>query len=238
MAVKKEGDLRVRKGGSIYGPMTRADFDRLLANGRFTVADFVSVRDGPWMEVYGFLAPQEESVEPTAAGALRVLHGEHVFNSLSHEEVSQLRRDRRISNEDLVCAVGGPWMSVADFLAPPRPLESWAGELAEAEVLDDDDLAEAEVVDDDEVVEAEYVPTTWYHAYAGAIEEQLSDQWFVRVRGIHSAPLTRQQVRQLVFAREITDNNVARHVTWGENSWQPIYAIPELAIAGEGYRPR
>ena len=122
-------------------------------------------------------------------------------------------------------------MSVADFLSPPLPpAPPIEAQPIEAEVVEvgppEAEIVEAEPPDD------EYWPDTWYHAYAGDIEEQLSDQWFVRVRGIHSAPLTRQQVRQLLFAGEITTNNPARHFTWHEDFWRPIRAIPELGLDG------
>ena len=106
-------------------------------------------------------------------------------------------------------------MSVADFLSPPRP---------------PDVLMPAEAVPIEEPEpEWEYVPVKWYHAYARDLDQQLTDQWFVRVHGIHSAPLTRRQIRQLLSANEITLNNVARHFTWHENAWQPIRSIPELS---------
>jgi hypothetical protein len=219
MTVKKEGELRLRKGESVYGPMARGDLDRLLANGRFTLTDLVSVWGGPWMEIHELLAPGEAVGSPPAA-PLRVLHGERVFGSLNHQHLTQLREEGRIADDDLVCAMGGPWMSVADFLSPPLPpAPPSEAQPPEAEVV------EAEPDD-------EYWPDTWYHAYAGDIEEQLSDQWFVRVRGIHSGPLTRQQVRQLLLAGEITSGAPARHFRWREDFWRPIRAIPELGLDG------
>ncbi|HWB09113.1 MAG TPA: hypothetical protein VG826_07815 [Pirellulales bacterium] len=215
MAVKKEGELRVRKGESIYGPMTREDFDRLLATGRFSLADFVSVWGGPWTEVLQFVSP------PVAAdpedGHLRVLRGDRIFGALNLRRLKQLCAEGRVTGDDLVCAMGGPWMPVADFLSPPRPPEEVPVEIEES-----DELLEAEV---------EYVPLTWYRVYSQDVDEQQVDQWYVRVRGIHSAPLTRQQIRQLWFAQEIGTGNLARHVTWHAEFWQPIHSIPELAAA-------
>lgn len=231
MTVKKEGELRLRKGESIYGPMTRRDLDRLLASGRFTLTDLVSVWGGPWMEIHELLAPGETVAGSMPAAPLRVLHGERVFASLNHEQLSELREEGRIADDDLVCAMGGPWMSVADFLSPPLP----PARLLEAQRVEDEvleaEVAEAEPVEAEPPDDEDW-PDTWYHAYAGDIDEQLSDQWFVRVRGIHSAPLTRQQVRQLLFAGEITSNNPARHFTWQEDFWRPIRAIPELGLDG------
>ena len=160
-----------------------------------------------------------------------MLHGERVFASLNQQQLTQLREEGRIADDDLVCAMGGPWMPVADFLSPPRPLAP----LEEAQPVQEE-ILEAEPVES-EVLEAEPVddeswPETWYHAYAGDIEEQISDQWFVRVRGIHSAPLTRQQVRQLLAAGEITTSAPARHFTWHEDFWRPIRSIPELGLGG------
>ncbi|HVX14912.1 MAG TPA: hypothetical protein VHC22_27225 [Pirellulales bacterium] len=214
MAVKKEGDLRIRKGEQIYGPMTRGDFDRLLAAGRFSLADSISVWGGPWMEVIQFLSPPE-TTDRAAAKPLRVLQGERLFGSLSHKQVIRLRADGRIGDEDLVCALGGPWMSVADFLSPPRPPEV--------------DLPPQPIEEEEPEPELEYMPLTWYRAYSQHLEDGLSDHWFVRVRGIHSAPLTKLQVHQLIAAEEISDHAVARHWTWPEKQWKPIYEIPELA---------
>jgi hypothetical protein len=109
-------------------------------------------------------------------------------------------------------------MSVADFLAPPRPAEQ--SPAVEAE------LVEAEVEPEFEV---EYVPLRWYHVYAEDVDVPQADQWFVRVRGIHSAPLTRGQIRHLLMAREITPDCPTRHISWREEAWQPIHSVPELA---------
>ena len=208
MAVKKEGELRVRKGESIYGPMTRTDFDRLLSTGRFNLADFISVLGGPWIEVLQFLSPPTPADED--ATPLRVLRGDRIFSSLNHRRLQQLRAEGRIAEDDLVCAVGGPWMSVADFLSPPRP-------------------AEAPTAAPQAEVEYEYVPLRWYHVYSHDIDQQLTDQWFVRVHCIHSAPLTRRQIQQLISAGEINLNNLARHVTWDHDRWAPLRSIADLA---------
>src|SRR5581483_2903064 len=183
MAVKKEGELRVRKGESIYGPMSRQDFDRLLGSGRFSLADFVSVLNGPWVEVLQFVSPPSAADEQR--GNLRVLRGDRIFGSLNHRRLKQLCAEGRIEGDDLVCAVGGPWMAVADFLSPPRR---------------PDEAAE----DDLEVYEAEYeyIPLKWYHVYSDEVDVQQIDRWYVRVHGIHSAPLTARQIRQLFFSRE------------------------------------
>ena len=217
MAVKKEGELRVRKGESIYGPMSRDDFDRMLAKGRFGLADFVSVWGGPWTEIIHFLAPPvaADTEGESTSTPLRVLRGDRIFASLNHRRIAQLHADGRIEDDDLVCALGGPWMSVADFLSPPLP-------------PDEPPLAEAIPVEEPEP-EWEYVPLKWYHAYARDLEDQLTDQWFVRVDGIHSAPLTRRQIHQLLCANEITLNSVARHFTWRDGDWKPIRSIPELS---------
>lgn len=216
MAIKKQGELRIRKGEAIYGPMTRGDLESMLASRRFALTDLVSVWGGPWMKIHQYLAPSDAEAAPAP---LRVLRGEHIFGSLTYEQLARLSSEGRIAGDDLVCAVGGPWMPVADFLSPPRtpvPLS----EPVQAEDFDEQEVAE----------EQDEVPRTWYGVYSGDLEEQLSDQWFVRVRGIHSAPLTRQQVRQLFQAAEITRHNVARHCTWQEDYWRPLWQIPELEM--------
>ena len=208
MAVKKDGELRVRKGESIYGPMTRAEFDSLLAKGRFSLADFVSVLGGPWVEVLQFVSPTAPTDEESAP--LRVLRGERIFGALNLRRIIQLRDEGRLADDDLVCALGGPWMPIADFLSPPRPQVAPPAP------------AQPEV-------EVEYIERKWYHAYARDVDNQLTDQWFVRVHGIHSAPLTMRQLQQLLFAHEINVNCVARHISWDAENWKPLRSIPELA---------
>lgn len=61
----------------------------------------------------------------------------------------------------------------------------------------------------------------------------LSDVWFVRVRGMHSAPLKKHHVRTLFEARELTADSPARNENWPEDAWSPIYLIPELAKASQ-----
>lgn len=215
MAVKKDGELRVRKGESIYGPMSRQDLERLLASGRFGLTDLVSVLGGPWMEVLQFVSPTPAAED--GRGHLRVLRANQIFGGLDQQRLRRLCAEGRVEGHDLVCALGGPWMPVADFLAPPR-------EIAE-EVLEAEEIYEAEPVE----LQVEYVPLKWYHVYRAEVDEPMADQWYVRVHGIHSAPLTRRQVQQLFFAREITGSSVARHITWHPEFWKPIDSIPELA---------
>lgn len=194
--------------------MTRADFDRLLGKGRFSLADFVSVMGGPWVEVLQFVSPPTPTDEQSTP--LRVLRGERVFGALNLRRITQLRDEGRLNDDDLVCAVGGPWMSIADFLSPPQPC---GGPPAPGQPE-----VEAELE-----VEVEYVERKWYHVYARDVDNQLTDQWFVRVHGIHSAPLTMRQLQQLLFAREINMNCVARHISWDAGHWKPLHSIPELA---------
>lgn len=208
MPVKKEGELRVRKGESIYGPMTRADLDRLLSAGRFNLADHVSVLDGPWVEILQYFSPSVPTDDQSAP--LRVLQGDRVFGSLNLRRIRQLRTEGRIAEDDLVCALGGPWMSVADFLSPPRP-------------------PEAEALPVEPEAEREYVPLKWYHVYARDVDQRITDQWFVRVHGIHSAPLTTRQIQQLILAGEVNLNCHARHITWRDDHWKPLRQIAELA---------
>jgi hypothetical protein len=164
---------------------------------------------GPWIEALQFVSPPAPTDEESTP--LRVLRGERIFGALNLRRIVQLRDEGRIANDDLVCAVGGPWMSIADFLSPPRPPEATP--------------APAEL----EIAEAEVIPLRWYHLYARDVDKQLTDQWFVRVHGIHSAPLTMRQLQQLLFAREININCVARHISWDAKHWKPLHSIPELA---------
>ena len=56
-----------------------------------------------------------------------------------------------------------------------------------------------------------------------------NDDWFVRVRGMHSASLRKHHVKNLYQAREITLDCLARHASWHDNDWRPIHSIPQLA---------
>lgn len=255
MAIKKEGDLRVMKGAALYGPMTRLDLERLLDRGKLEPTDRVSVLDGSWMAIGDYLAQGHRQAEPaivpeppalaakpsTKAGDLRLLKGNKVFSSLSREHIADLRVKGRVGDDDLVCAFHGPWMRLGDFLAPPAR----AGAPVDLPASHEEPLARAELVaepaevvepyeggdpDDLEVLNVEggyrvddlLAPAT-----------QLSDEWFVRVRGIHSAPLKKQHVRMLYEAREIAFDCPARHVSWRTELWVPLYAVPDLAdIAG------
>ena len=223
MAMKRGGGLRLRKGDLVFGPMTRESFDRLLASGRFSHADFVSIWGGPWIEIGAYLSRtmDETGAAPASVTPLRALRGNRIYAGLDSERLAALRDEGRLDDNDLVQAVGGPWMAVGDFLSPPRPPEPSEEEVPEAEEVWAEAEPEEEAWDE--------VPLKWYHVYAADLENRTVDRWFVRVRGIHSAPLTRHQVHILLESRELNLHDYARHCTWREGFWVPISSVPELS---------
>ncbi|HVX15092.1 MAG TPA: hypothetical protein VHC22_28125 [Pirellulales bacterium] len=306
---KRDGDLRLLKNGVVFGPTDREGLDKLLAAGRVTPADHVSVRNADWIPIADFLAapaappliaPAQTAAPVTgsrrAKGDLRVLTAGRVIGSLSRSDVEQLHAGGRIGADDLICAHNGPWMPVGDFLSPPPPVEkppiaanvvTTAADPAPATPApytpdDEDDpvvftplspappMAPAPAAPPPPVAPVPAppppiapapappaplspAPPAWpppliaqvvvprpaaapVHAPASYPLARLrppappaNDEWFVRVRGIHSAPLRKHHVKALYQAREITLDNAARHPTWHENDWRPIHSIPQLA---------
>ncbi|HQU43476.1 MAG TPA: hypothetical protein PK867_11740 [Pirellulales bacterium] len=257
---KKDGDLRLLKSGTVYGPMSRSDFDRLRAGGKIGSDDLVSVRGGAWTPVDDYFAVSESQAGAGPRGpaplesavaarlspddtdpVLRLLTGKRIVRSLSRAEVNQLHQSGRIDDDDLICALYGPWMRVVDFLAPPRTkppatlLEEHHaanGPTSATAATSSADAQPAPPLIARPVVPAP-APASGVPSFVPppASRSPLRDEWFVRVRGVHSAPLGKRHVKSLFDAKEITRDNVARHPTWLDNAWLPIHAIPQLADA-------
>ncbi|HET6881754.1 MAG TPA: hypothetical protein VFI31_16440 [Pirellulales bacterium] len=251
---KKDGELRLLKSGAVYGPMSGDDFERLRSAGKVGPDELVSLRGGAWMTVADYLgsSPSAAAADATAPArniyaaaaaalddndpVLRLLTGKRIVTSLSRVEVNQLRQSGRIDDDDLICALYGPWMRVGDFLAPPgaKPPATLLEEHADKPVagVRAATLAAqpaprpiAPVVIPGPTVA---VPVS-APSIAPAPGSSLGDEWYVRVRGVHSAPLGKRHVKALFEAKEITRDNVARHPTWPDNAWIAIHAIPQLA---------
>lgn len=269
----KQGELRVQKGGVIYGPMTREAFERLLVDGKIARTDRVSVRGGEWTEIAAFLvAPADDAADDAT---LRLLAGQRTFSSLSRREVEQLRSSGRVDDDDLICVLNGPWMRVGDFFAPPAvaataprtstpsvapPAEPNQPAVAEDSPQATPDVAPAvssqapaparppaPVFQSIPLPAPAQSPTpttdalTSLHVMSGAGMGYyspppelppgvwLSDVWFVRIRGMHSAPLKKHHLRTLFEARELMADSPARNANWPENAWSPVRLIPELA---------
>lgn len=140
---EKKGDYRIRKGTAVFGPMSRSELDVLLHAKRIGPSDSVSVRGGDWTTISAFLgneptagvdeeaagaqfvaSPGTTDAEPgwTGEGKLRVCRDGKIFRPITRAELKQLLEQGRVDTNDLICAVGGPWMILGDFLAPtPRP---------------------------------------------------------------------------------------------------------------------
>ncbi|HET6879303.1 MAG TPA: hypothetical protein VFI31_04080 [Pirellulales bacterium] len=304
MTKKREGDLRLLKDGVVFGPTDRAGLEKLLAAGRLTLADHVSVRNADWVSVAEFLsaptampvakaAPTAEIIPASTVakkGNLRILSGGRVISSLTRKEVEQLRAAARIGDDDLVCALHGPWMPVGDFLTPPppepprveaAPVEpqreapqdttsqvvapmhhpSLPARVAQVAPSPPSTVAPRVVVPPAPVrvpaavslpapaplppapppspplIASHSLPPSRPAAQRAAVYSMAGirpppprhDEWYVRVRGIHSAPLRKQHVKALYQAREITLDCVARHASWHDNDWRPIHSITQLA---------
>lgn len=283
MAAKKHADLRLLKDGVVFGPTDRQGLEKLLAAGRITTEDRVSVRNADWIRIGDYLAapaasPSKTAVSPSPVepaprrkkGDLQVLADGRVISALHRDDVERLWKAARLGDDDLICALGGPWMRVGDFFAPPAPPEPVAP-APPAPSVDQQPAAPTTVPisvtaptpmpipvplpqpGPTPAVAPVPVPPTVVSPQLGAEVVQpsamsspggyrvrampppptsTSDEWFVRVRGVHSAPLRKYHVKALFQAREITLDNVARHPTWAENDWRPIISIPALADIG------
>ncbi len=275
MEKKKPAELRLLKDGVVFGPTDRQGLEKLLAAGRLTTDDRVSVRNAEWIRIGDYLSapasPRSEAPPTISSGAptprkkkgdLRVLAGGRVIGSLHRDDVERLWKAARVGDDDLLCALGGPWMRVGDFFAPPpapvmpvmqppaapmpipipvpaapRPMPvpiSVPRPGGTSPVAPEP----ASPVASPPQFDAGLSPPQRASSPAAGYRVRVmpppptNDEWFVRVRGVHSAPLKKHHVQALFQAREISLDNVARHPTWSENDWRPIRSIPALADIG------
>ncbi|HUY92088.1 MAG TPA: hypothetical protein VMV10_25325 [Pirellulales bacterium] len=215
-----------------------------------TISDFLAV-SAPTSAV-GQPAPTTQSARTVRAkrGDLRIVNASRVVSSLTQDDVEGLLRARRIGNDDLISAEQGPWMRVGDFLTA-RPVRraassasvptSTAAPIQPAAPLPTAvPLPVATPVDFQPlpVPRASPVPPPAVAPYPisatpllGALDPRIraGDDWFVRVRGVHSAPLKVHHVKALYQAKEVTLDDNARHPSWADNDWRPMHSIPELA---------
>ena len=214
MAKLKSGELRVLKGNVVYGPMMRDELNDLLAGGRFSPDDRVSVSGAAWITIKEYLAPKPPDQEPIPERCLQVLKGKYMFPPLSREEVIQLAALGRIGDDDLISALDGPWMRLADFFAPPA-------------------VPEPEPPEDDAVL-VQPLP-----AHARAVgrlrvadlleqDRDLPDEWYAKVRGLHSSPMQKRHLRLLYQSGELTLDCPVRNAAWRQSDWRAIRSIPEL----------
>ncbi|HUY87643.1 MAG TPA: hypothetical protein VMV10_02805 [Pirellulales bacterium] len=226
MAKPKAGELRVLKGQSVFGPMTRADLDRLLATGKIAASDHVSVLGGGWITIADYLKPVPLDQTPIPERCVQVLKGRKLFAPLTRQEVLDLATAGRIGPEDLVSALDGPWMRLADFLTPA------AVAVYEPDETEDDDEEEVE-----EAVLLEALPAHAVEVGRFRIQDMLEnndrlpDEWYVRVRGIHSSPLQLKHVRLLYQSREIDLECPVHNANWRNEDWRELRAVPELLAA-------
>ncbi len=178
MANTKSGDLRILKGEAVYGPMAHDELERLLEAARFAAHDQVSVSGAPWITIEQYLRPKPAEAPSIPERCLRVLKGRRMFPPLSRQEVVDLAAEGRIGDDDLICALDGPWMRLADFFAPPPPPppppEPQVEEVVEA--------VEVEAM-------PEYAPAVGRLSIADLLERKREwpDRWYAKVRGMHSA---------------------------------------------------
>ena len=225
MAKPKAGELRVLKNDRVFGPMMRADLDRLLATGKVAVSDHVSVLGGGWITIADYLRPVPLDQTPIPDRCMQVLKGRKLFSSLTRQDVLDLASAGRIGLDDLVSALGGPWMRLADFLTPAAAA---ATPPEPAEVVDEADD------DGDEAVLVEVLPAHAVEVGRFRIQDMLEtfdkqpDEWYVRVRGIHSSPLQMKHIRSLYQSREIDLECPVHNAGWRYEDWRELRAVPEL----------
>lgn len=279
--------MRLLKAGVVFGPTDRQGLEQLLAAGRVSSDDQVSEHNAPWVRIADYLAAPRAAASPGALlrskkkGDLSLLSGGRIFCSLHRDDVERLRIAARVGDDDLICALGGPWMRVGDFFAPspaqkPSPVVAAATvptSMTGTQATAAPSAAAATPIPLPIPIPIPLPPTFpappdassspavpsqasgWNPppiapvvlpqpraAMAGSPTysvkcipppgTRLNDEWFVRVRGIHSAPLRKHHIKALYEAREVTLDNVARHVSWSENEWRPIKTISELADIG------
>lgn len=280
MAKQKQGELRLLKNGVVFGPTDREGLDRLLSSGRIGPDDHVSVSNGPWTRIADYLSAPAVAARPSAPpapkpdakpsqkkGDLRVLTGGRIVGLLTRDDVEGLWKAARVGDDDLICAVGGPWMRVGDFFAPPavespvspaasapaaspsttnpanttaspapaplplrkasqpllmpiplKPKQAGTSQNAPQPLAATSPQSPATSGLSGSLLESEHTPSS-----------RLSDEWFVRVRGIHSTSLKLQHVKSLFQAKEVTLDSLARHPSWPEKDWRPLHSIPEFA---------
>lgn len=220
MAKAKRGELRVLKGEAVYGPMSRGELERLFEEARFSPSDQVSVSGAPWILIEQFLAPKPADPPAVPERCLRVLKGRRMFPPLSRQEVVDLVAEGRIGDDDLISALDGPWMRLADFFAPPpappmpraKPPEPQQEDAEEIEPL------------------PEYAPALGRLSIADLLEREREwpDEWFARVRGRHSAPMQKRHIRLLYQSGELTLDCPVRNIRWSQNDWRRIRDVSEL----------
>ena len=242
----------------MYGPMTRAELVRLVESGRLFPSDMVSLAEEPWIALADYLQSTADETAHAAAPVnapgrwkdagqpavaaihpaernLRVVRGGKLFGPMARSQVESLLAAGRMDGDDLIAAIDGPWMVLGDFLGMrpvvvPRP----ADPAAPASMPDASDeiglVEELEVLEDevDELLEILDDPETPYEPQRTPVVE-LPDNWYAKVRGLHSCNLRKRHLRGLMLAKEITMNSLVSHVSWDNNEWKPIREIPQLA---------
>lgn len=215
MVKQKSGELRILKGDVVYGPMSRGELERLLSESRFVPSDQVSVLGAPWTTIAQYLAPPPLDQQPIPERCLRVLKGMRMFPPLSRQEVVELAAQGRIGDDDLVRALEGPWMRLADFFAPPPAARSPEPE-------------------DDKAVLVQTLPA---HAVAvGRLrvadllepERQWPDEWYAKVRGLYTLPMQKRHIRLLYQSGELTLDCPVRNAAWRQSDWRRIRDVPEV----------
>lgn len=263
---KKRGNLRVRKGTAVYGPMSREDVVQLRDSGRFSDSDEVSVDEGPWLPLPKFLAgpvaeapPPIPTAEPSSSvwkattpsvsrrdrdpdACLRVLKEGKIYPPMTLKQVADLMAATRLSGENLIAAIDGPWMRLADFFAPPAPEQppppqqqpaATRGVVLEEIVEDELEEVVEEVLDVEVVAEGSQVfsplaETDAFHK-PGSVRVQFSDNWYLKIRGTHTLPIKRRHVKELLMAREAHAETPTRHVTWPDTRWMSLRENPDLS---------
>lgn len=214
--VRREGSsqacLRLLQADRKFPPMTREQVLGLLHTDRVNGDDLICALDGPWMRVEDFFAtrpPPTSHVSAPPPVATPVTR-----RGMVPKEIVEVLTDDDLVEDEASEAVGAEVLTEADLIDGPSQ--------------DMDELTEDDVID----APPASLSTAGGRGVRSLLEEdkaQLADSWFVRVRGVHSAPLKRHHVRMLLEARELTPECLALHTTWRDTQWMPVKSIPQLA---------
>ncbi|HEV3003681.1 MAG TPA: hypothetical protein VGX78_04440 [Pirellulales bacterium] len=219
--VAKGGNLRLLKGNKVYSSLSRGQIDDLRAKGRVDDDDLLCAHNGPWMRLGDFFAPPSSATRSAAPPIERRAAPRPIPQPTPH------RRENVQTREDIF---GHQLESLLDDITKTEAVSGDKQVPAEAngEIVEAVEVVEPSAGGDDDV-EVLHVPGGHHVDDLLHPSIQLSDDWFVRVKGIHSAPLKKQHVKMLYQAREITLDCLARHASWPTEHWVPIQSIPELA---------
>ncbi len=226
----RQGNLRVRKGQRLFGPMTKADLEKLCSAGRIDGHDQVSVGGGPWLTVTSFLAPAtsaEPRPQPPASAMPAAGLDQDILLELDPAppiESAPAEKARPPvalddDDDDYDILEPPPAKSPIQPAARPTPLPKTFRQSPVQPPPDPEPAA----------VYGLPMPGASPIAPGAVPARRAPGEWFAHIRGGMSSQLTKENLLSLVLIGELHAGSQVRHFTWLEHQWAPISAIPELA---------